>query len=114
MIAFGLKLGYNISKIFDRGVIELVGPYGLSTVLNTTALSISRSDSRVISTYSTYIIFNALCLIFIVFAPMLINSSLLFEIRLCIIYIAASICMLYLNNLPSSSSNYQTKKSSCN
>jgi len=94
-IARGLKLGYTISKILDRGVIELVGPYGLSSALNKTALSISMSDTRVISTYSTYIIFNALCLIFIVFAPILINSSLLFEIRLIIIYIGASIFVLY-------------------
>ena len=46
--------------------------------------------------YSTYIIFNALCLIFIVFAPILISSSLLFEIRLFIIYIAAAVFTLYL------------------
>jgi len=94
-IARGLKLGYTISKFLDRGVIELVGPYGLSSALNKTALSISMSDTRVISTYSTYIIFNALCLIFIVFAPILINSSLLFEIRLILIYIGASIFVLY-------------------
>ena len=96
IIAAGLKIGYTISKILDRGVIELVGPYGLSAALNRTALTISKSDNRVISTYSTYIIFNALCLIFIVFAPILINSSLLFEIRLIIIYIAAAVFALYL------------------
>jgi len=101
IIALGLKIGYTISKVLDRGVIELVGPYGLSTALNKTALSISRSDNRVISTYSTYIIFNTLCLIFIVFAPMLINSSLLFEIRLIIIYIASSIFVLYQNSISS-------------
>jgi NADH-ubiquinone oxidoreductase chain 5 len=95
IISLGLKIGYTISKILDRGVIELVGPYGLSSTLNKTAISISTSDNRVISTYSTYIIFNILCLIFLVFAPMLINSSLLFEIRLTIIYIASSIFVLY-------------------
>lgn len=95
IVALGLKLGYTISKVLDRGVIELVGPYGLSSALNKTALSISLSDTRVISTYSTYIIFNALTLIFIVFAPILVNSSLLFELRLLIIYIAASFFVLY-------------------
>jgi NADH-ubiquinone oxidoreductase chain 5 len=95
IIEGGLKLGYTISKVLDRGVVELVGPYGLSQSLNKTALSISLSDSRVISTYSTYIIFNALSLIFIIFAPILINTSLLFELRLFIVYIAASIFILY-------------------
>jgi len=94
IIAAGLKIGYTISKVLDRGVIELIGPYGFSATLNQTALSISKSDSRVISTYSTYIIFNTLCLIFIVFAPILLDSSLLFEIRLLIIYIASVIFVL--------------------
>jgi hypothetical protein len=77
--------------------MELVGPYGLSSALNKTALSISQSDDRVISTYSTYIIFNTLCLIFIIFAPILISSSLLFEIRLIIIYTASAFFVLYNN-----------------
>jgi len=104
IIALGLKLGYTISKVLDRGVIELVGPYGLSSALNKAALSISMSDTRVISTYSTYIIFNALVLIFIVFSPILVESSapgvtnsaaLTFELRLIIIYIAASLFIIY-------------------
>src|SRR6202022_1888625 len=69
----GLKLGYIISKILDRGVIELVGPYGISSALDKTALSISMSDTKVISTYSTYIILNVLFLIFIFFFFLLIN-----------------------------------------
>jgi NADH-ubiquinone oxidoreductase chain 5 len=97
IISFGLNLGYIISKVLDRGVMELVGPYGLSSALNKTALSISQSDDRVISTYSTYIIFNTLCLIFIIFAPILISSSLLFEIRLIIIYTASAFFVLYNN-----------------
>jgi NADH-ubiquinone oxidoreductase chain 5 len=94
IIAAGLKIGYIISKVLDRGVIELIGPYGFSATLNQTALSISKSDSRIISTYSTYLIFNSLCLIFIVFAPMLLDSSLLFEMRLLIIYFASVIFVL--------------------
>ena len=94
IIALGLKLGYTISKVLDRGVIELLGPYGLSSALNKAALSISMSDTRVISTYSTYIIFNALVLIFIVFSPILVDSSLLFELRLILIYVAASILVI--------------------
>jgi NADH-ubiquinone oxidoreductase chain 5 len=93
-----LKIGYTISKVLDRGVIELVGPYGFAATLNQTALSISKSDSRVISNYSTYIIFNTLCLTFLVFAPILLDSSLLFELRLLIIYIASSIFVLLHNS----------------
>jgi len=94
IIAGGLKIGYTISKVLDRGVIEFIGPYGFAATLNQTALSISTSDSRIISNYANYIIFNALCLIFLVFAPVLIDPSWLFELRLLIIYIAASIFVL--------------------
>jgi NADH-ubiquinone oxidoreductase chain 5 len=89
IITPGLKIGYIISKILDRGVVELVGPYGLAASLNQTALNLYKSDNREISTYSTYLIFYTLSLIFIVFAPILLDTSLLFELRLCIIYIAA-------------------------
>jgi NADH-ubiquinone oxidoreductase chain 5 len=94
IIEAGLKIGYTISKVLDRGVIELVGPYGFAATFNKTALSIAQSDTRSISTYSTYIIFNSLSLIFVVFSPILLDQSWLFEIRLLIIYIAAAIFVL--------------------
>src|ERR1700761_2271089 len=36
IIRAGLQTGYNISKFLDRGVIELIGPYGLSSILSKT------------------------------------------------------------------------------
>jgi NADH-ubiquinone oxidoreductase chain 5 len=32
----GLELGYTISKVLDRGIIEMVGPHGLSQTLTNT------------------------------------------------------------------------------
>jgi len=89
IIAAGLKTGYTISKILDRGVIELLGPYGLASALDNTAINIARLDTAVITTYSLYITLGLLSLVFLVFAPILIDTSLLSEIRLIIIYIAA-------------------------
>lgn len=91
----GLILGYNISKILDRGIIEMVGPYGLSQTLTNTGKNISKLDTGVITTYSIYITLSLLSLIFLIFAPILIDTSLLNEIRLLIIYIAALIIVLY-------------------
>jgi NADH-ubiquinone oxidoreductase chain 5 len=90
----GLILGYNISKILDRGIIEMVGPYGLSQTLTNTGKNISKLDTGVITTYSIYITLSLLSLIFLIFAPILIDTSLLNEIRLLIIYIAALIIVL--------------------
>ena len=90
----GLELGYSISKVLDRGIIEMVGPYGLSQTLTKTGKNISKLDSGVITTYSIYITLSLLSLIFLIFAPILIDTSLLNEIRLLIIYIAALVIVL--------------------
>jgi NADH-ubiquinone oxidoreductase chain 5 len=90
----GLKLGYIISKVLDRGIIEMVGPHGLSQTLTNTGKNISKLDTGVITTYSIYITLSLLSLIFLIFAPILIDTSLLNEIRLFIIYIAALIIVL--------------------
>ena len=90
----GLIIGYIISKILDRGIIEMVGPYGLSHTLTNTGKNISKLDTGVVTTYSIYITLSLLSLIFLIFAPILIDTSLLNEIRLFIIYIAALIIVL--------------------
>jgi len=97
----GLDLGYNISKVLDRGIIEMVGPYGLSHTLTNTGQNISKLDTGVITTYSIYITLSLLSLIFLIFAPILIDTSLLNEIRLFIIYIAALIIVLATSNIKS-------------
>ena len=99
IIGVGLKLGYTFSKVLDRGVIELVGPYGLANTLTNTGVNISKLDTGVVTTYSLYITLGLLSLLFLVFAPILLDTSLLSEIRLIIIYLGA----LFLVLLPSPS-----------
>lgn len=83
-----------ISKVLDRGVIELVGPYGLSNTLTNTGINIGKLDTGVVTTYSLYITLGLLSLLFLVFAPILIDTSLFSEIRLVIIYLAALVLVL--------------------
>ena len=90
----GLKISYNISKFLDRGVIELIGPYGISSALTNTGINIAKIDTGVITTYSIYITLSLLSLLFIVFAPILIETSLLSELRLIIIYFSALFVVL--------------------
>jgi len=90
----GLQLGYTISKVIDRGVIELLGPHGLSNIFTNTGNNISKLDSGVITTYALYITLGFLALLFLVFAPVLIDTSLFSEIRLIIIYFASLIIVL--------------------
>lgn len=98
IISRGLQSGYAISKVLDRGVIETVGPHGLSTVLYNTGNNIAKLDTGVITTYSLYITLGLLSLLFLVFSPILLDSSLLSEMRLIIIYLASLIITLSTSN----------------
>nr|YP_010046536.1 NADH dehydrogenase subunit 5 [Thelephora aurantiotincta]QPJ78319.1 NADH dehydrogenase subunit 5 [Thelephora aurantiotincta] len=94
IISVGLQLGYTISKVIDRGVIELLGPHGLSNIFTNTGNNISKLDNGVITTYALYITLGILALLFLVFAPVLLDTSLFSEIRLIIIYFASLIIVL--------------------
>ena len=96
-IGRGLQLGYFISKVLDRGVIEFVGPYGLSNTLSQTGINIGKLDTGVITTYSLYITIGLLSLVFLVFSPILLDNSFLNENRLFIIYLATLLFALYPN-----------------
>jgi len=94
IVSAGLKLGYTISKQIDRGSIELLGPYGLAKTITNTGINISKLDTGIITTYSLYITIGLLSLLFLVFAPVLIDTTLISEIRLIIIYFASLILVL--------------------
>nr|YP_010988382.1 NADH dehydrogenase subunit 5 [Tylopilus brunneirubens]WOR75469.1 NADH dehydrogenase subunit 5 [Tylopilus brunneirubens] len=97
IISAGLLTGNTISKILDRGVIELVGPYGLASALENTANDIAKLDTGVITTYSLYITIGILSLVFLVYAPLLFDTNIISEFRLIVIYISA----LFFSLLPS-------------
>jgi NADH-ubiquinone oxidoreductase chain 5 len=94
IVSAGLKLGYTISKQIDRGSIELLGPYGLAKTITNTGINISKLDTGIITTYSLYITIGLLSLLFLVFAPVLIDTTMISEIRLIIIYFASLILVL--------------------
>jgi NADH-ubiquinone oxidoreductase chain 5 len=94
IISNGLHLGYTISKVLDRGIIELIGPHGLSTLFINTGKDIAKLDTGIITTYSLYITLGFLSLLFLVFAPLIIDTSLFNEIRLLIIYIASLLLII--------------------
>jgi len=107
VISVGLLTGNIISKVLDRGIIELVGPYGLASALENSANNIAKLDTGVITTYSLYITIGILSLVILVFAPLLFNTYVISEYRLIVIYISA----LFFSLLPSLSNiNLITKK----
>lgn len=98
IIAKGMKLGYTVTKVLDRGVIEAVGPYGLSSVLNNTGLSISKLDTGIVTSYALYIVLGFISILFIVLLPIMfkfpgitdnIISENITEIRLLLILVTS-------------------------
>jgi|ERR1700761_1628823 NADH-ubiquinone oxidoreductase chain 5 len=81
----GFKLGYSISKLIDRGVIELVGPFGLSNSIFKLAKDISKLDSGVITTYALYITIGFIFFLCVLFSYLLLNQNINESICLIII-----------------------------
>jgi NADH-ubiquinone oxidoreductase chain 5 len=83
----GFKWGYAISKQIDRGVIELVGPYGLSNSIIKIAKDIAKLDSGVITTYALYITIGFLFLLTVLFSSFIFNDSINEFIKITVILI---------------------------
>ena len=87
IIKTSLNLGLKISNNLEKGLIENIGPYGLSVLLYGTGKIISKLDTGVVTSYALYIVLGLITLIFLVFSPLLFNFYVELEIRLVIIYI---------------------------
>lgn len=107
VVASGLKMGYIVTKVLDRGVIELLGPYGLSSVLINTGVKIGKLDTGIVTSYALYIVLGLISILFILFYPVIIsgsetisndlyhifNSNNLNEIRLIMIFVSSLILL---------------------
>jgi NADH-ubiquinone oxidoreductase chain 5 len=98
IVSAGLQTGYIISKQIDRGAIELLGPYGLANIFINTGINIAKLDTGIITTYALYITIGLLTLLFLIFAPVLIDTSMFSELRLIIIYFATLVLVLSTSN----------------
>jgi NADH-ubiquinone oxidoreductase chain 5 len=75
IISGGLGLGHIISKVIDRGSLEVVGPYGFTNILTNTGQSVASYDTGVITSYALYIILGLISFIFLLFAPIMLNEG---------------------------------------
>lgn len=69
----GLRLGFTISKVLDRGLIEMCGPQGLTTSLFNTSGKIASYDTGVITSYALYIILGLISMIYLLFVGVLFD-----------------------------------------
>lgn len=66
-----LGLGLVTSKVLDRGLIEKVGPFGLTYSLSNTSRQIATVDTGIITSYALYIILGFISLTLLLFVPLL-------------------------------------------
>lgn len=70
-----LGLGYTVSKVVDRGVIEITGPYGLSSLLPSIGRSIAMYDTGIITAYALYMVLGVLSLVLAIYAPAILYGG---------------------------------------
>jgi NADH-ubiquinone oxidoreductase chain 5 len=87
IITKGFKLGYKVSEELDKGVIELVCPYGISNLLTKTAKNLAKLDTGLIPSYIIYILSGFMFLILFTFSPIIFVNNFSDAILLLILYI---------------------------
>jgi NADH-ubiquinone oxidoreductase chain 5 len=85
-----LGLGNITAKVLDRGVVELLGPFGLTKTLYGGSKNIAKLDTGVVSQYGLYIMIGLITITLLLFVPILSGISLdnIADLRLIIIYVA--------------------------
>lgn len=90
VIGKALALGGITSKVLDRGAIELLGPFGLTSSLYGGSHTIARLDTGVVTQYALYIMIGLISITLLLFVPILSGVSLdnIGDLRLILIYVA--------------------------
>jgi NADH-ubiquinone oxidoreductase chain 5 len=79
IISNGMILGHQISKVIDRGLIEIVGPFGFSNRLSSIGRTVANYDTGIITSYRLYIIIGLISFIYFLFES---------DMRLILIYLS--------------------------
>ena len=101
IINTGLQLGYIISKVLDRGMIELVGPHGLATGLSSGSKDIAKLDTGNLTSYALYLAVVLVTLLLVLISPALFNTTFV-DVRLILIVMVGMVSLRYVtyNNNP--------------
>lgn len=70
-----LGLGLVTSKVLDRGLIEKVGPFGLTDTFYNASRQVATVDTGIITSYALYIILGFISLTLLIFVPVLTGIS---------------------------------------
>ena len=71
IIQNGLNNGFSISKYVDRGIVEIVGPFGLSNTFTRLSQSLAKFDTGILTSYALYMMLGLILFIFLLFYPII-------------------------------------------
>ena len=89
IIRKGLDLGLITSKVLDRGIIEKIGPFGLTNLSYNASQQVASVDTGVVTSYALYIILGFISITLLLFVPMLVDT--VSDIRLVLLFVIAVI-----------------------
>ncbi|UZJ57650.1 hypothetical protein CBS101457_006970 (mitochondrion) [Exobasidium rhododendri] len=92
IINASLLLGYTISKVLDRGAVELVGPHGMSLGLSASSKDVSKLDTGNLTSYALYLMLALVGLTFILFSPKIIGNT-MSDPRLVLIFLTGLVLL---------------------
>ena len=79
-----LQLGYHVTyKTIDRGIIEILGPFGISNMIFSISFNLNKLHSGYIYHYVLYFVISLVLIIFLIF----FSQYFIFDIRLFILVI---------------------------
>lgn len=96
IISGALNLGLTTSKVLDRGLIEKVGPFGLTDSFYGTSRQIATLDTGIVTSYALYIILGFISLTLLLFVPILAGVSVdnVGDLRLILLFATALVTVI--------------------
>lgn len=98
-----LKLGGQTTKVMDKGLVELIGPYGLEKNLTNLSRSINKLNTGVVTYYALYILIGLILYLFILYYSYLSKNFL----DLFLLFLFGLIYLTYSHNFQSINPTYK-------
>lgn len=93
-----LKIGYNTSKVLDRGAIEIVGPQGLQNKLLETSFNIGKIDTGNTVLYALIMMISLVLIIYASFISKLSIIEIPFSQDLALVLLSTLFIMMFITN----------------
>ena len=96
LIKKSLDLGLVTSKVLDRGLIEKIGPFGLTHSFYNTSRLIATVDTGIVTSYALYIILGFISLTLLLFLPVLLEANVdnVGDLRLMLLFLFVTVNLL--------------------